>query len=137
MQLFDAVRNNKRQKHEDVAKGIANLGSSGDELAFDQMMKDPFGFLEKQISQRCKGASLVLWKQTNGTLSAGILCKTGMLEALYVLVLFQLGSGQTSKTGECVVCGKIFDRKRGLLRKTCSTRCRKRASLDSKRGTTQ
>jgi hypothetical protein len=126
LQLFDAVRNNKRQKHEDVARGIAKL--EADDSIFTGMMRDPMTFLSTRVSARCSRAMLVLWKQRNGTLSAGILCKD-MVEAFYALVLFYIVCGRISRTGECVICGTIFDRKRGVRRKTCSDACRKRASL--------
>jgi hypothetical protein len=132
LQLFDAARNEKRQKHEDVARGIAELGPVNGAM-FDRMMKDPFGFVSEQVSERCKATSVVLWKQTDGVLSAGLLCGGGLVEALYALVLFQIACRRMAHTGECIICGAIFERKRGVRRKTCSDVCRTRASVARKR----
>lgn len=130
VQLLDAAQCMKPEKLRACARSIASLDPiANTQWSPEQIEANPIGFLQQRVTQRSRTTSLVMWRERkSGTLSAGLLCKGGMLEALYVLLLIYIASGRTSKTGECVACGRILARERGHRRKTCSDACRKRAS---------
>jgi hypothetical protein len=126
-QIMDAVRGGKTQKLRDVACGLAELEEKA-ELK-DSILEDPALFVQKGLSEWAAGASLVLWRaRSRAALNAGIFCKGGMLDALAVLMLFRIGVGGSGGAGSCVICGTSFERERGDRKRTCSDKCRKRAS---------
>jgi hypothetical protein len=126
LELIDAVRGEKNTKLRDVAHYFASLADDPD--LWDKIQADPVAFVQKEINDRTGGASIVVWRERTGRLSAGIFCDGGMLDAVYVLSLFRIGIGPKGGTGSCVICGKTVERTRGDRRKTCSDKCRKRAS---------
>ena len=125
--IVDALRGGRKQKLKDVALGLAQLAQAPNLSGY--ILKDPLHFVEERLSQRAGAASLVLWRARSKTvLNAGIFCEGGMLDAMCALMLFRIGVGDSGGTGSCVICGTIFERKRGDRRRTCSDKCRKRAS---------
>lgn len=125
--ILDAVYGGKKQKLKNVSFGLAQLADS--EPLSDYILKDPLHFVQERLSQRAGAASLVLWRvRSRALLNAGIFCEGGMLDALCALMLFRIGVGNSGGTGSCVICGAAFERARGDRRKTCSDKCRKRAS---------
>jgi hypothetical protein len=55
--------------------------------------------VQQRLSQRAVAVSLVLWRtRSKGMLNAGIFCKGGMLDALYALMLFRIGVGDSVET---------------------------------------
>jgi len=126
LQLINAVRGEKKTKLRNVALSIANL--EDDEDLWDKIQADPLAFVQKGMNDRTGGASIVVWRERTGHLSAGMFCDGGMLDAVYVLTLFRIGVGLKGGTGSCVICGKTVERIRGDRRKTCSDKCRKQAS---------
>jgi hypothetical protein len=127
LNVVDAFRGEKRQKLRDVAQQLASLERRPALLG--EIEKDPMSYVQKELNDRAAGASLALWQQrSSGNLSVGIFCDAGLTDALGVLILLHIGLGRAGRTGSCIVCGDVFERTRGDRRKTCSDRCRKRAS---------
>jgi hypothetical protein len=130
VQFLDAAQGGKPEKLRDCASSIAALDPTVEE---EQIEANPMGFLQREVMRRSRNASPVLWKERRGgALTAGLFCKEGILEALYVLLLIYISSGKISRKGECTVCGKAFVRERGH-RRTCSATCRKRLSRQNLR----
>lgn len=126
LHLLDAERGEKKTKLRDVAHGLALIAKDPDLL--DEIEQDALLFVQKEINDRTGGALIVLWQErSSGNLSAGIYCDVGMLDAVYVLMLFRI-IGQKGIAGNCSVCGNVLERIRGDRRRTCSGKCRKRAS---------
>jgi hypothetical protein len=126
--IIDAFRGGRNQEIKDAALALAKL-TNAPSLASD-ILKDPLHFVQEQLNQRAGAASLVLWRARSwAVLNAGIFCGAGMLDALCALMLFRIGVGDSlGKMGYCVICGAAFDQERGGRRKTCSDKCRRRAS---------
>jgi hypothetical protein len=122
-----AFRGRRNQEIKDTALALAKLAD--DPNLTSEILRDPLHFVQEQLNQRAAAASLVLWHaRMRPVLNAGIFCEGGMRDALYALMLFRIGVGDSrGRMGSCVVCGTIFDNEHGN-RKTCSTRCRKRMS---------
>lgn len=135
-ELIDAVRERKARKLRDVALELARItGKKDPELLVDEIESEPVSYVHKQMNGELEGADFVLWRSGSGpVLNAGIFCDGGMLHALYVLMAFRIGIGLKGATDSCVICGTTIERIRGDRRKTCSDKCRKRASrMNAKR----
>jgi len=124
-EIIDAVRGSKGRKLRDVALGLAVLARK--RYLEDEIQSDPLLYVSKQINREVDDAEFVLWRHRSD-LSAGIFCDGGMPHALYVLMAFRIGMGLKGGTGSCVICETPIDRARGDRRKTCSDKCRMRAS---------
>lgn len=141
--LADAIRREDPRKLDDVARSMAHLRWPnlalerrqlyekivGESLDAAASFQAPIHFLRIQVSHRARSAQLVLWLEREKKWpSPGLLC-SNILEALFTLVLFSIGSEQvvSRKTAHCI-CGAVLVRatKGGDRRKTCSEKCRKR-----------
>ncbi len=125
--IIDAARGSKRRKLHDVALSFAQLERSP--KLVDLIVGDPLNTVQEYLTRDVGSVSLVLWQiRTSGILNVGVNCDGGLLDALYVLMLFRIGVSASIGIGSCVICGTTFERERGDRKKTCSAKCRKQAS---------
>jgi hypothetical protein len=131
LRFTDAVRIGRKTMLIEAAEAYL------DAAEVERASKEPAAYLQDRVNRIAAKAELVLWEERrSGELSVGILCPDIAI-ATAVLVMFRVGSAQPGEKGQCLICKKLFIRKSGHRRRTCSDGCRMTLSRRGRQRKTQ
>ena len=132
LKMVDAFRVGNTREFVDLGYNLIEKNKSPsdtDEVLDEEwrvILNDPLKFVMARLSYLASSSQVVLWQAAKKrAVAVGILCSS-TLDALCVLAIFHLQDGIASRTGNCLICGDKFRRRRGERRQTCTDSCRKR-----------